>query len=48
MENFDVTNYENMQKEVIQYMDYLPEDEELRKQTLWNYIWMAFSGRGGG
>lgn len=48
MDNFDVTNYEKMQEEVIKYMDYLPEDENLRRSTLWSFIWMAFSGRGGG
>ncbi len=47
-ETFDVTNYEKMQEAVIPYMDYLPEDENLHRQTLWNFIWMAFSGRGGG
>ena len=47
-EKFDVTDYEKMRQEVIQYMDYLPEDGALRKNTLWNFIWMAFSGRGGG
>ena len=48
MEQFDITNYEQMMNEVIKYMDYLPDDEEDRKKVLWNFIWMAFSGRGGG
>ncbi len=48
MDNFDITSYEDVMEEVIKYMDYLPDDDTVRRNMLFGFITMAFNGRGGG
>ncbi len=36
--NIDMTNYEEASKEIIKYMDYLPDDENARMSFLNMYV----------
>ncbi len=35
---FDITDFDTAPKEIIRYMDYLPEDDELRLQMLFAFV----------
>ena len=43
----DITKYPEGPKEVIKYMDYLPEDNQLRMQILMGFVTLACTEMGG-